>query len=286
MTRRTVLPDDMVDQLLGGRPSAGAGSLVGFVDDVRASARREVCPSGALTVLLADGLVAIATSAEASTGPAAQGPTHSTRRKNRMIPDLLAKLAAASLVVKAAAATGAVALAGTAAAATGTMPDLPEQLGGSSDAVVEVDEETEGRQDADVRQDDEAPGGDVGEEVGGPEDNFGADVQAILDGRGDGGVGEAVSVAARAMADANAAAGRKTGTDASAEGQANRPEDTPDADENPGTDASAEGQANRPEDTPDADENPGTDEGEAPDPLPTAETNPGTEASEDGGRTP
>jgi hypothetical protein len=105
--------------------------LTAFSDAVRACATAPGRPNAALAELLATGL--IADQSEPSTRTTGHPARASRKRPRMLLSTLTAKLAAAGVAAKAAAATGVVAVALTGAATTGVLP----VQGDTVDAVVE-----------------------------------------------------------------------------------------------------------------------------------------------------
>src|ERR687891_1149884 len=97
--------EEVFTACLAGRPvPAGAQGLAAFTDAVRASATEPGRPNAALAELLATGL--LVPTQEPSRGTAGR-PARTSRKRPRMIlSTLTAKLAAAGIAAKAAAATG------------------------------------------------------------------------------------------------------------------------------------------------------------------------------------
>ena len=109
---------------LAGRPvPEGAAHLTAFTDAVRAGATAPGRPNAALTELLATGL--LTDTSEPSTRTAGHRARASRKRPHMILSTLTAKLAAAGIAAKAAAATGVVAVALTGAAASAEI--LPGQ---------------------------------------------------------------------------------------------------------------------------------------------------------------
>jgi hypothetical protein len=128
MFRRNHLDDDTVERLLAHQPVHGQEMLVSFVEDVtHATTDVGPVPAPALTSLFAAGVLTdkgdlLVTAGSNVHGPAPQVAGLPKRKKRNVIEAALGKLAALGLIAKLAAATGAVALAGTAIAATGQLP--------------------------------------------------------------------------------------------------------------------------------------------------------------------
>ena len=114
--------EEAFEAYLAGRvvPAAGDG-LAFFADAVRASATEPGRPSAALADLLATGLLTDLSSSSARTTRSA---VPGRRRRTRMfLPALLAKLASAGLVAKAATGAGLVVVGLTTVGFTGHLPD-------------------------------------------------------------------------------------------------------------------------------------------------------------------
>ncbi|MGY1689174.1 hypothetical protein [Geodermatophilus sp. SYSU D01105] len=118
--------EEAFEAALAGRPVPdGACSLVAFTDAVRADAAAPGRPTAALAELLATGL--LTTHQEPSPGTAGR-PARTSRKRPRMLfAALIAKIASAGAVAKAAAGTGVVvvALAGATTAGALTSPEEP-----------------------------------------------------------------------------------------------------------------------------------------------------------------
>jgi hypothetical protein len=133
MIRRSQLDDSSIEQLLAGASVPGNELLVSFVEDVHvATSVQATGPSSELATLFAEGFSTekgdlLATAASNVTGPAPQAAGLPKWRKRNMIEIALTKLAALGLAAKIGAATGAVALSGTAAAVTGALPDAVQE---------------------------------------------------------------------------------------------------------------------------------------------------------------
>jgi hypothetical protein len=114
--------EEAFEAYLAGRVVPGAGDgLAFFADAVRASAMEPGRPSAALADLLATGLLTDLSSSSARTTRSA---VPGRRRRTRMfLPALLAKLASAGLVAKAATGAGLVAVGLTTVGFTGHLPD-------------------------------------------------------------------------------------------------------------------------------------------------------------------
>ncbi|MGY1707212.1 hypothetical protein ACI79C_21840 [Geodermatophilus sp. SYSU D00697] len=121
--------EEAFEAALTGRPVPdGACSLVAFTDAVRADAAAPGRPTAALAELLATGL--LTTHQEPSPGTAGH-PARTSRKRPRMLfTALIAKIASAGAVAKAAAGTGAVvvALAGATTAGALTSPEGPSPV--------------------------------------------------------------------------------------------------------------------------------------------------------------
>lgn len=270
MFRRHHLDDVTIDRILSGRAVTGENELVSFVEDVHIATTGTPVPTAALLGVFAEGLSHVkgdlsATTASNVTGPELQAAGLPQRKKKNMLEIALAKLASAALVAKLGVAAGAMTLAGTAAAATGTLPDPAQDF--ASDAAAragitipasEGRQDAEHRQDADRRQDAENR----------------KDADEVTEGEAPENYGTSVSDSAKSGAPQED--GRTFGeTTASNAPKAPQATEAPTADDNPGTDARSEAPA--PEQTPTAEENPGSDaSGEAQDDTPTADDNPGT----------
>lgn len=180
-------------------------------------------------------------------GPVTQAAGLPKRKKN-VIETALAKLSALGLAAKIGVATGALALTGTAAAATGALPDPVvdaiertgiEIPGGRS---AEHRQDTEHRQDADRRQDGEhRPDVDATTTETPAQADFGT---GVADG---------------ATSGAPQEDGADFGSDVSSTARDTyQPPTTPTADDNPGTEYQDDAGSQQPAETPTADSNPGT----------------------------
>jgi hypothetical protein len=133
MIRRSHLDDSSIEQLLAGASVPGNELLISFVEDVHAATSVQASgPGSELATLFAEGLSIekgdlLATAASNVTGPAPQAAGLPKWRKRNMIEIALTKLAALGLAAKIGAATGVVALSGTAAAVTGALPDTVQE---------------------------------------------------------------------------------------------------------------------------------------------------------------
>jgi hypothetical protein len=171
---------------LAGRPvPAGAAHLAAFTDAVRAGATAPGRPNAALAELLATGL--LTDQSEPSTRTTGH-PARASRKRTRMLlTTLTAKLAAAGIAAKAAAATGVVAVALTGAATTGVLPvegDTGTAVVESADDVAtEPTETAEPTDTADEGTGDEGTGGT-------PDDGATGDVEGDPVDGGDPGDGE------------------------------------------------------------------------------------------------
>lgn len=279
MLRRTRLDEEAFEALVAGHQPAADDLLASFVEDVQlATMGTTPEPTPALATLFTDGLSTEkgdlpATAASNVTGPAPQAAGLPKWRKRTMIETALAKLASLGLAAKLGVAAGAVTLAGSAAAATGTLP------GPAQDRVADAVEHAgidipggrsaEHRQDADHRQDGEQQA-DTGQDAGTAD----ADVPADAD------FGTGVSDGATSGAPQED--GAQFGEDVSNDARETFPPDSvPTADDNPGSEFSDGAPSEQPEETPTAEENPGAQFGdgapsEQPDETPTAEDNPGS----------
>ena len=284
MFRRHHLDDAAIDRILSGRAVPGENELVSFAEDVQIATTGTPVPSAALLGVFAEGLSNVkgdlsATAASNVTGPELQAAGLPQTRSKNMLEIALAKLGTMALAAKLGVAAGAVTLAGSAAAATGTLPapaqdfasDAASRAGieipasaGRQDAEHRQDAErrqdagrradADGRQDAEHRQDDETvkaeeDGTDAGTDSYGTTVSGGAQELEPGDGR---------------------EFGEKT---ASVAPKAPQAADAPTAYDNPGTTARAE--APVPAGAPAADDDVDGDDA-APEERPTAENNPGS----------
>ena len=151
MFRRHPLDDRTIEAFLSGDAGVeGLGPLAAFLDDVQLATDRPAPVQGWQLVAALDAGFSVdrgdlaVTAGSNATGPAPQASGLPNRRTKHMIEGLLAKLAAMGLAAKVGLATGALALSGTAVAATGTLPAFD-----SDDAdVVAADEEAANAADA------------------------------------------------------------------------------------------------------------------------------------------
>ncbi len=274
MIRRSHL-DDSFEQLMAGRTVPGEELLVSFAEDVHVATSAEATrPSSELVTLFAEGLSTekgdlLVTAASNVSGPAPQAAGLPKWRKRNMIELALSKLAALGLAAKIGAATGVVALSGTAAAMTGVLPDpVQERVVGVAEQVgidIPGGKSAEHRVDAEHRpaQTDELEATEVPEV---PEIPEAADF------------GTGVSDVARSGAPQED--GRQFGEDTSNTARETfQPVERPTADSNPGSSYRPQG-AQQPGEQPTADSNPGSSfrpEGaQQPAGTPTADNNPGT----------
>jgi hypothetical protein len=117
--------EEAFEACLAGRPVPdGAQDLAAFTHAVRAGAAAPGRPNAALADLLATGL--LIHPQEPSPGTAGPRARTSRKRPRMLIPALLAKIASAGALAKAAAGAGVVAVALTGAAATGTLPGIDD----------------------------------------------------------------------------------------------------------------------------------------------------------------
>ena len=169
MFRRNHLDDQKVEQILSGRTAAEDTLLASFVEDVAFATSTPVQANKALATLFAEGLSAdngdlLVTAASNVPGPAPQA-AGLPKRRNKMIAAAAAAIAKMSLakvaVAGAVVATGGV---GTAAAATGNLPEPVQAVVAEAVANVGVDIPTgseDVRQDGEHRRDEENFGTDV-----------------------------------------------------------------------------------------------------------------------------
>ncbi len=271
--------DDSFEQLMAGRTVPGQELLVSFAEDVHVATSAEASrPSSELVTLFAEGLSTergdlLVTAASNVTGPAPQAAGLPKWRKRNMIEIALSKLAALGLAAKIGAATGVVALSGTAAAMTGVLPEpVQERVAAVADQVgidIPGGRSAEHRVDAEHRpaQSDELEAAEVLEVPETPETPEAADF------------GTGVSDAARSGAPQED--GRQFGEDTSTSARETfQPAERPTAENNPGSSYRPEG-AQQPAEQPTAESNPGSSfipEAGAQQPAgtPTADNNPGT----------
>ncbi len=263
MIRRSHLDDTSIDQLLAGRTVPGHELLVSFIEDVHVARSAEVTrPSTELATLFAEGFSTdkgdlLVTAASNVTGPAPQAAGLPKWRKRNMIEMALSKLAALGLAAKIGAATGVVALSGTAAAMTGVLPTpVQERLAAVAEQVgidIPGGKSAEHRVDAEHRpaQSDELEATEVVEEV--PEV---VEVPEVPDTPEAADFGTGVSDAARSGAPQED--GRQFGEDTSTSARETfQPAERPTAESNPGSGYRPEG-AQQPAEQPTADSNPGS----------------------------
>ncbi|MDP9019446.1 MAG: hypothetical protein M3N25_01360 [Actinomycetota bacterium] len=292
MIRRSHLDDTSIDQLLAGRTVPGQELLVSFVEDVHVARSAEATrPSSELATLFAEGLSTekgelLVTAASNVTGPAPQAAGLPKWRKRNMIEIALSKLAALGLAAKIGAATGVVALSGTAAAFTGVLPAPVQERVAAVAEQVGIDipggKSAEHRVDAEHRpaQSDELEATEVVEEV--PEVVEVPEVPQVEapDKPAAADFGTGVSDAARSGAPQED--GRQFGEDTSnAAREQFQPADRPSGEDNPGSGYRSDAGAQQPTGTPSAEDNPGSsyrpDAGaQQPTGTPSAEDNPGS----------
>ena len=130
MFRFSHLDDDTTDRILDGRTVADQGMLESFVTDIRAVSSAPAPQPGAELVSLFVGgspadadEVPAAAAVTAGTPPVANPPE---KEKASMFETTRSRVAAMGVAAKVSLAAGAVAFAGTAAAATGTLPDAAQ----------------------------------------------------------------------------------------------------------------------------------------------------------------
>lgn len=118
------LPDEVLDDLAGGRPSdeADGSPLAAYLAALREDAvRTEATPNEALASVLAEGLVL--------EDVAVASPRPTWRRRLRLVQGAVAaKLAAASLLTKVATAGAAVTVAASGAGAAGVLPEPAQEV--------------------------------------------------------------------------------------------------------------------------------------------------------------
>lgn len=263
MIPRSHLDDTSFEQLVAGRTVPGQELLVSFVEDVHVATSAEASqPSSELVTLFAEGLSTekgdlLVTAASNVTGPAPQAAGLPKWRKKNMIEIALSKLAALGLAAKVGAATGVVALSGTAAAFTGVLPaPVQERVAAVAD---QVGIEIPGGKSAEhlPAQSDELEATEVVEEVPEvvevPET---PEVPEVPETPEAADFGAGVSDAARSGAPQED--GRQFGEDTSnAARETYQPAERPTADSNPGSSYRPEG-AQQPAEQPTADSNPGS----------------------------
>lgn len=296
MSRRTDLDDETIEAVLSGRQVAGEDQLVSFVEDVHFVANEgRPTASHAVAALFVKGVSRNARDLPAMATSMVSGPPQldqlQQRKKHNVGQIARSKLASIGVAAKVGFATGAFALAGTAAAATGTLPDaVQDRVADAADRVgitipggQSAGHRQDGghRQDADRRQDaehrpDDAPGGADRQQT--PANEFGK------------------WVSSQATSGVPQEDGRQFGEDVSTRArEQSRPSGTPTPDNNPGTERrpSAAGSGSQPSAPPAApQENRDSDRHEAalgparaerdrgaakPADSPSADDNPGTE---------
>jgi hypothetical protein len=300
MIRRSHLDDISIEQLLAGASVPSNELLVSFVEDVHAATSVQASwPGSELATLFAEGLSIekgdlLATAASNVTGPAPQAAGLPKWRKRNMIEIALTKLAALGLAAKIGAATGAVALSGTAAAVTGALPDavqervaaVAEQVGidipGGKSAEHRVDAEhrpAETDQVADLEVTEVVEEPEVVEVIEQPELVEQPEPEVVEQPEA-ADFGTGVSDAARSGAPQED--GRQFGEDTStAARETFQPAERPTAEDNPGTGYRSGAGTQQPAGTSTAEDNPGTGYRsgagtQQPAGTPTAEDNPGT----------
>ena len=274
--------DESFEQLVAGRTVPGQELLVSFAEDVHVATSAEATrPSSELVTLFAEGLSTengelLVTAASNVTGPAPQAAGLPKWRKKNMIEIALSKLAALGLAAKIGAATGVVALSGTAAAMTGVLPvPVQERVAAVAEQVgidIPGGKSAEHRVDAEHRpaQTDEVEAAEVLEVPETPEI---PEIPEAAD------FGTGVSDAARSGAPQED--GRQFGEETSTTARETfQPAERPTADNNPGSSFRPEG-AQQPAGQPTAESNPGSSfvpEAGAQQPAgtPTAGNNPGS----------
>ncbi|MGY1639657.1 hypothetical protein ACI782_00790 [Geodermatophilus sp. SYSU D00703] len=146
------------EAVLAGRPvSDGASGLAAFTDAVRSDAAAPGRPNAALAELLATGL--LTPHQEPSLGTAGRPARTSRKRPRMLLPALIAKIASAGAVAKAAVGTGVVVVAvtgATTATVVVTQDDPPAVVQPAADEDV-ADENTAGSVEDDTR----VPAGDA-----------------------------------------------------------------------------------------------------------------------------
>lgn len=169
-----------------------------------------------------------------------------------MIEVALAKLTALGLAAKLGVATGALALTGTAAAATGALPDPVVDAIERTGIEIPGGRSAEHRQDGDHRQDaDQRQDADHRQDADRAQDARTAETPAEADF----GTGVSGSATSGAPQEDGAQFGEDVSTTAR---ETFQPTDTPTTEDNPGTDASDDAGTQQPESTPTAENNPGT----------------------------
>ncbi|MDP9440638.1 MAG: hypothetical protein M3P34_00325 [Actinomycetota bacterium] len=268
MPERNHFDDATIDRILSGRPVTGEENLVAFVQDVQiAAATTPPTPNSALLTMFAHGLSTEkgdlpATAASNVTGPDRQAAGLPKRKKN-MLDIALAKLGAMGLAAKIGVAAGALAMTGTAAAATGNLPEPAQERAAEVAALAGIDipggKSAGHRQDAEHRQD-----------QGGPQDaehrQDGTKEQAEVKAKDEDAGATAstpppsqfgTTVSGGATSGAPQEDGKAFGESTSSTARATfQPTDTPTAQENPGTDARNDEGTQAPQETPTAEDNP------------------------------
>lgn len=270
MPGRNHFDDATIDLILSGRPVTGEENLVAFVQDVQiAAATTPPRPNPALLTMFAAGFSSQkddlpATAASNVTPPDRQAAGPPQRKKN-MLDIALAKLGAMGLAAKLGVAAGALAMTGTAAAATGSLPEPAQERAAEVAALAGIDipggksadhrQDAEHRRDGGRRQDAEHRQDSTKEqaEVTAKDEDAGATASTPAPSQ------FGTTVSGSATSGAPQEDGKAFGENTSSTARATfQPTDTPTAQQNPGTDARNEAGTQAPQETPTAEDDPGS----------------------------
>lgn len=283
MFRRNDLDEITIEQLLVGHDVPGEEMLVSFVAGAEFVASSfEAEPTPELTALFAEEVsqdaAGLPTMAQSSAVVATQVAAPPERRRENMVESGIGKLASLGVAAKVGIAAGALVLSGSAAAATGMLPEPAQER--IADAVERTGVDIPGgqsddhRRDGDVRQDGEhrpdgagipaATGAEVTELPDGsldtdevpedaevPEDVEIPSLPAVSD--------FGSNVSGNATDGAPQEDGRQFGEDVSRDARETfQPQEPPTAEDNPGTPHRESAPSTQPQELPTAEDNPGS----------------------------